>query len=58
MEQALSLSVADSEVKKTEIDNLKVKLDEALKEKIGELSEYRSEFFWKIKSYFKGSKRN
>ena len=54
--QALSLSVDDSETKNTEIENLKVKLDEALKEKIGELSEYRSEFFGKLKGILKDQK--
>ena len=56
LEQALSLSVADAEVKETEIDNLKVKLDVALKEKIGELSEYRSEFFGRLKVILKDQK--
>ena len=56
LEQALSLSVADVEVKETEIDNLKVKLDVALKEKIGELAEYRSEFFGRLKVILKDQK--
>ena len=56
LEQALSLSVADVEVKETEIDNLKVKLDVALKEKIGELAEYRSEFFGRLKAILKDQK--
>ena len=56
LDQALSLSLVDVETKDTEIENLKVKLDVALKEKIGELSEYRSEFFGKLKEILKNQK--
>ena len=58
LDQALSLSINNSESKEVEIESLKVKLDEALKEKIGELSEYRSEFFGRLKGILKRSKRN
>ena len=37
LEQALSVSLNDAEVKDTEIENLNQNLDIALKEKIGEL---------------------
>ncbi len=56
LDQALSLSLVDVETKDTEIENLKVKLDVALKEKIGELSEYRSEFFGRLKEILKNQK--
>ncbi len=56
IDQALSLSLVDVETKDTEIENLKVKLDLALKEKIGELSEYRSEFFGRLKEILKNQK--
>ncbi len=56
IDQALSLSLVDVETKDTEIENLKVKLDFALKEKIGELSEYRSEFFGRLKEILKNQK--
>ena len=57
IDQALSLSLVDVETKDTEIENLKVKLDLALKEKIGELSEYRSEFFGRLKEVLKNQKK-
>ncbi len=56
IDQALSLSLVDVDTKDTEIENLKVKLDLALKEKIGELSEYRSEFFGRLKEILKNQK--
>ena len=56
LDQALSLSLVDVETKDTEIENLKVKLDVALKEKIGELSDYRSEFFGRLKEILKNQK--
>ena len=56
LDEALSLSLVDVETKNTEIENLKVKLDVALKEKIGELSEYRSEFFGRLKEILKNQK--
>ncbi len=56
VEQALSISAEDIETKEVEITDLKVKLDVALKEKIGELSEYRSEFFGKLKQILKDQK--
>ena len=56
LDQALSLSINNSESKEVEIESLKVKLDEALKEKIGELSEYRSEFFGRLKGILKDQK--
>ncbi|MBF96796.1 MAG: Motility protein B [Alphaproteobacteria bacterium MarineAlpha9_Bin4] len=56
VQQALSISVDDINIKEVEIDNLKLKLDVALKEKIGELSEYRSEFFGKLKEILKNQK--
>ena len=56
LEQALSISINKSESKEVEIESLKVKLDEALKEKIGELSEYRSEFFGRLKEILKDQK--
>tara|TARA_B100000029_G_scaffold489762_1_gene547847 strand:- start:702 stop:1760 length:1059 start_codon:yes stop_codon:yes gene_type:complete len=56
VEQALSISVEDAETKEVEIKDLKVKLDVALKEKIGELSEYRSEFFGRLKEILKDQK--
>ncbi len=55
-DQALSLSLVDVETKDIEIENLKLKLDAALKEKIGELSEYRSEFFGRLKEILKNQK--
>ena len=56
LDEALSLSLVDVKQKNTEIENLKVKLDVALKEKIGELSEYRSEFFGRLKEILKNQK--
>ncbi len=56
LDEALSLSLVDVETKNTEIESLKVKLDVALKEKIGELSEYRSEFFGRLKEILKNQK--
>ena len=58
LEQALSVSLEDIESKKLAITDLKSKLNIALKEKIGELSEYRSEFFGKLKEILKDQKRN
>ena len=48
--------MVDVDVKEIEIKNLKVKLDAALNEKIGELSEYRSEFFGRLKEVLKNQK--
>ena len=56
LEQALSVSLEDIESKKLAITDLKSKLNIALKEKIGELSEYRSEFFGKLKEILKDQK--
>ncbi len=56
LDEALSLSLVDVETKNMEIENLKVKLDVALKEKIGQLSEYRSEFFGRLKEILKNQK--
>ena len=56
LDEALSLSLVDVETKNTQIENLKVKLDVALKEKIGELAEYRSEFFGRLKEILKNQK--
>ena len=56
LEQALSISTTDVESRDVLIQDLKVKLDIALKEKIGELSEYRSEFFGRLKEILKDQK--
>ena len=49
LDKALSLSLGTVEDKDLQLKNLKNKLDIAIQEKIGELSEYRSEFFGKLK---------
>ncbi len=56
LDQALAGSSKDIENKEAAIKDLKIKLDSALKEKIGELSEYRSEFFGKLKEILKDQK--
>ena len=56
LEETLELSSKEAEIKNIAIADLKVKLDNALKEKIGELSEYRSEFFGKLKEILKDQK--
>ena len=57
LQEALSISSVAQETKEIEIKDLKIKLDEALKEKIGELSEYRSEFFGRLKQILKDQKK-
>ena len=57
LQEALSISSVAQETNEIEIRDLKIKLDEALKEKIGELSEYRSEFFGRIKQILKDQKK-
>ena len=56
VEQVLSISTTDIETRDIEIKDLKLKLDAALKEKIGELAEYRSEFFGRLKEILKDQK--
>ncbi len=57
LQEALSISSVAQETNEIEIRDLKIKLDEALKEKIGELSEYRSEFFGRLKQILKDQKK-
>ena len=57
LQEALSISSVAQEKNEIEIRDLKIKLDEALKEKIGELSEYRSEFFGRLKQILKDQKK-
>ena len=49
VQKALELSDKDIKEKNIEISNLGSKLNAALKEKVGELEGYRSEFFGKLK---------
>ena len=49
LDKALSLSLGTVEDKDLQLRTLKNKLDIAIQEKIGELAEYRSEFFGKLK---------
>ena len=49
IKDALSVSEKSASLKDIRIDDLSKKLNTALKEKIGELTQYRSEFFGKIK---------
>jgi len=53
LKQALTISSGNIQTKEIEIDELKLKLDTAFKNKIGELSEYRSEFFGRLKEILK-----
>ena len=57
LQEVLSISSVAQETNEIEIRDLKIKLDEALKEKIGELSEYRSEFFGRLKQILKDQKK-
>ena len=57
LEETLQISSKEVENKNIAIKDLKVKLNIALKEKIGELSEYRSEFFGKLKEILKDQKK-
>ena len=50
LQNALSLSMGQVKDKEIEVESLNNKLDLALSKKIGELTEYRSEFFGKLKS--------
>ena len=49
LDSALTLKNQEINDKDTEVQNLSNKLDLALTDKIGELAEYRSEFFGKLK---------
>jgi Flagellar motor protein len=57
VQNALSISAGETKTKEIEIKDLKLRLDTALKQKIGELSEYRSEFFGKLKAILKDQKK-
>ncbi|MEC8100218.1 MAG: peptidoglycan -binding protein [Pseudomonadota bacterium] len=57
VQNALSISAGETKTKEIEIKDLKLRLDTALKQKIGELSEYRSEFFGKLKEILKDQKK-
>ena len=49
VQRSLEQTDKDNKEKDLEISNLGIKLNEALKEKVGELEGYRSEFFGKLK---------